>query len=389
MGRTVVVLGAGIGGLCVAEVLGHYLPDSDRVILVDQCDRQTLGLSLLWVMRGWRKTDQVQTRVDRVSRRGLEFVRGAVESVAPQERRVTVAGKEIVYDALVIALGADLDVDAMPGLSDALRNGAPAGEYFSAEGAGALVDLIKRFEGGRLCVVVTRLPFRCPAAPYEGALLLADRLRELGLREVSTIDVFTPEPLPMPVAGPEVGRALAKLLEERGVVLHPQVELEGVDGRTRELHFGSAQRETYDFLVAIPPHRPPRVVADAKFSASGWVPVHPRTMATPAEGVWAVGDVTALVLANGKNLPKAGVFSRHQAEAAARAVARHLGYDAPEPWFSGQGACFVEVGEGMAAYGSGDFLAEPGPRVELSPPSIEHHRAKEAEEAGWIARWRA
>jgi sulfide:quinone oxidoreductase len=108
-----------------------------------------------------------------------------------------------------------------------------------------------------------------------------------------------------------------------------------------------------------------------------------------AEGVWAVGDVTALVLANGKNLPKAGVFSRHQAEAAARAVARHLGYDAPEPWFSGQGACFVEVGEGMAAYGSGDFLAEPGPRVELSPPSIEHHRAKEAEEAGWIARWRA
>jgi sulfide:quinone oxidoreductase len=388
MGRTVVVLGAGIGGLCVAEVLGHYLPDGDRVVLVDQCDRQTLGLSLLWVMRGWRKTEQVQTRIEKVSRRGLDFVRGAVEVISPQERRVQVGGKEIAYDALVIALGAELDVDAMPGLGDALRNGAPAGEYFSVEGAAALADRMRRFEGGRLCVVVTRLPFRCPAAPYEGALLLADRQRERGQREATTIEVFTPEPLPMPVAGPEVGRALASLLAERGVTFHPQVELEGVDARSRELHFGSGQRETYDFLVAVPPHRPPQAVVEAKFSASGWVPVHPRTMATPAEAVWAVGDVTALVLANGKNLPKAGVFSRHQAEAAARAVARHFGYDAPEPWFSGQGACFVEVGEGMAAYGSGDFLAEPGPRVELSPPSIEHHRAKEAEEAGWIARWR-
>jgi sulfide:quinone oxidoreductase len=272
----------------------------------------------------------------------------------------------------------------MPGLDEAIGSGEPAGEYFSVEGVGALVDRLQRFQGGRVCVVVTRLPFRCPAAPYEGALLLADRLRE-----AATVDVFTPEPLPMPVAGPEVGKALAKLLPEHGVTLHPQVELEGVDARTRELRFGSGRRETYDFLVAIPPHRPPRVVAGARFSASGWVPVHPRTMATPAEAVWAIGDVTSLVLANGRNLPKAGVFSRHQAEAAARAVARHLGYEAPEPWFSGQGACFVEVGGELAAYGSGDFLAEPGPRVELSPPSIEHHRAKEAEEAGWLARWRA
>lgn len=388
MGRTVVVLGAGIGGLCVAEVLGHYLADSDRIVLVDQSDRQSLGLSLLWVLRGWRKIEQAQTRVDKVSRQGLDFVRGAVEAISPQERKVTVAGKELAYDALVIALGAELDVDGMPGLSEALGNGAPAGEYFSPEGAVALADRVRRFEEGRLCVVVTRLPFRCPAAPYEGALLIADRLRERGLLDRATIDVFTPEPLPMPVAGPEVGRALAKLLADRGITFHPQVELEGVDPRAHELHFGSGQRETYDFLVAVPPHRPPRPVASAKFSAAGWVPVHPRTMATPAEAVWAVGDVTALVLANGKNLPKAGVFSRHQAEAAARGVARHLGYDAPEPWFSGHGACFVEVGNGMAAYGSGDFLAEPGPRVELSPPSIEHHRAKEAEEAGWIARWR-
>lgn len=388
MSRTVIVLGAGIGGLCVAEKLGDYLPDGDRVVLVDRSDRQLLGLSLLWVLRGWRSPDQVQTNVDRIARRGVEFVRGEVEAIVPAERKVRVSGSELAYDALVIALGAEMSSGVVPGLGEATAGVSPGGEFFSLEGAAALAERFGAFDGGRLCVAVTRLPFRCPAAPYEAALLLGDLLKERGLRDQTTIDAFTPEPFPMPVAGSRVGQALIGLLGERGIGFHPQQELESVDVRAHELRFKSGRTEGYDFLVVIPPHRPPAPVAALGFSEAGWVPVEPRTLAAPAEGVWAIGDVASLPLVDGKNLPKAGVFAQGEAEIAAQAVARHLGYAAPEPWFSGNGWCYVEVGDGMAAYGSGNFLAEPGPKVELSPPSIEHHRAKEAEEAAWRERWR-
>jgi sulfide:quinone oxidoreductase len=388
VGRTVVVLGAGVGGLSITDALGKYLPDGDRVVLVDRSDRQCLGLSLLWVLRGWRQPDQVQTSLDAISRPGLEFVRGEVEAILPGERRVRVSGREIMYDALVVALGAEAALDAVPGVAEAIAPGAPGGEFFSLNGAATLSESFRLFEGGRLCVVVTSLPFRCPAAPYEAALLLGDLLQERELRAKTTIDAFTPEPFPMPVAGSKVGQALVGLLAEHGIGFHPQSELESIDADGRELRFKSGQREAYDFVVVIPPHRPPAPLAGLRLSQAGWVPVQPRTLASPAEGVWAIGDATALVLPNGKNLPKAGVFAQSEAETAARAVARHLGHDAPEPWFAGAGWCYVEVGGGLAAQGRGNFLAEPDPEVELLPPAAVHHAAKEAEEAAWWDHWR-
>lgn len=388
MANTVVVLGAGIGGLSVAERLGEYLPDGDRVVLVDRSDRQSLGLSLLWVMRGWRQPEEIQTSLDRISRRGLEFVRGTVEAILPDERRVRVSGKELAYDALVIALGAEMAPDSVPGVAEAIGAGAPGGQFFSLDGAVALAERFQRFEGGRLVVVVTRLPFRCPAAPYEAALLLGDLLKERGLRDRTAIDAYTPEPFPMPVAGSTVGQALTSLLGEHGVGFHPQLELESIDVPSRELRFKSEQREPYDFLVVIPPHRPPAPVAALGLSEAGWVPVQPRTLASPMDGVWAIGDVTSLPLPNGKILPKAGVFAQGEAETAARAVARHLGREAPEPYFSGDGWCYIEVGDGKAAYGRGNFLAPPNPDIELLPPDAVHHQAKEVEEATWRDRWR-
>lgn len=387
MQRSVVVLGAGVGGLRVADALRRCLPDGDRVVLVDRNDEQVLGLSLLWVMRGWRDPQQVTVRPSVVGRRGVEFVQGEVQAIDLAVRRVRLEdGTDLAYDALVIALGATLDASAVPGLDEALRTRS-AGEYYTLAGAVQMRQRLQGFERGRICVLVSRTPFRCPAAPYEGALLLADLCQERGSREAVEVDVFTPETLPMPVAGPEVGRALVDLLEHHQIRFHPKMEVESVEPEARELRFRSGEREPYDFLAVVPPHRPPRSVAETGLGQQGWIPVDPTTLRTRAEGVWGIGDVASVQLANGLMLPKAAVFAEGEAEVVAREVARHLGHGGEELRFDGAGACWIEVGHAEAAYGTGNFYALPDPAVQLQPPSADHHRAKEAQERAWIEAW--
>ena len=158
-------------------------------------------------------------------------------------------------------------------------------------------------------------------------MLIGDLLAERGTRDAVRLEVFTPEPHPMPVAGPVVGKALSDLLAQQRIDLHTQSPVTEVDHARRELLLGNGQRVGFDVLVAVPPHQPPPPVAEAKFSDPGWIPVDPLTLRTSHEGVWALGDVTSITLANGKPLPKAAVFAKHQAEAVASGVAHHLNFD--------------------------------------------------------------
>jgi sulfide:quinone oxidoreductase len=386
MSRQVLVLGAGVGGLVVADRLRELLPDEDRIVVVDRAADRVLGLSLLWVMRGWRTPEQVRFTPSAIDRAGIDVVATEVDEILLGERRVTTRAGELEYDALVVSLGAELDFDLVPGMREAIASGG-AGEYYTLDGAAALGEQLADLEGGRISVLVGRVPFRCPAAPYEGALLLADLFAERGLRDSVQIDVFTPEPHPMPVAGRAVGEALVSILQERRIGFHPQVSVERIEPETRELVLDTGGRSSFDLLVTIPPHVPPRPVALANLSELGWIPVHSRTLTGPADGVWALGDVALLKLANDLPLPKAAVFAIGQAEAVADGVARSLGQDAPEPWFTGEGHCWIEIGGGKAAKGVGSFLEPSGPVVELYGASAEHHAEKEEEEREWIRQW--
>ena len=385
-GRTVVVLGAGMGGLVATESLLHYLDVNDRVVLVDRTPEQVIGLSLLWVMRGWQQPRAaVIERPSVLDDTRVDFIQTHVEAIAVPERIVTTTGGHLHYDALVVALGAELDTSIVPGLTDALDHES-AGQFYTQGGAERLSSQLNNFGGKRIAVVVTRVPYRCPAAPYEGAMLIDDLLTERRIRDDVELSLFTPEPAPMPVAGPQLGRSVIEMLEERQIHFHPKMELRQVDGAARELQFANGDTESYDLLVAVPPHRPPTAVSSM---AQGWIPVDARTLETKFPGVWAVGDVGAIGLVNGKFLPKAGVFATGQAEAAARSVARYFGYDAPEPAFDGKGGCWLEVGHGEAAYGEGLFLAEPDPAIQFHPPAAEHHQQKQEEQRAWLARWRS
>lgn len=385
MSRTVAILGAGVGGLTVASRLRELLPADDRIVVVDRTTQSVQGLSLLWVMRGWRTPEQVTHQPDRLQGLGVEVLEAEVEALDVERGTVVTSECDIVYDALVVALGAVLRPDKLAGLPEAIAGGA-AGEFYTLDGALAVGERLATIKRGRLAVAVAAMPFKCPAAPYEGALLAADLLTERGVRLDVRIDMYTPEPFPMPVAGPAVGDRLSGLLEQRGIGYHPTTQLERVEPGG-VLRFADGTCAETDYLIAIPPHGAPAPVVAAGFSDPGWIPVDPRTLRAEPDGVWALGDVALVTLANGKPLPKAAVFARGQAEAVATGVAQQFGVDVPAVEFDGEGYCYVEAGGGLAAKGAGNFYASPAPSVTLTDLSEAAHHEKESEERDWIRDW--
>lgn len=237
-------------------------------------------------------------------------------------------------------------------------------------------------------MLVSRLPYKCPAAPYETALLTEALLRRRGIRDHSSIDVYTPEPFPMPTAGPAMGEAVRDILESRGIGFHPEQTVERIEPGAREIVRADGERTPFDLLLGIPPHRAPSAVRESTLAGeTGFVPVDRATLATKAEGVLAIGDVTTIPIAGGKFLPKAGVFAHAEAEIVAKRIAAELAGRTPTGAFEGKGACFLEMGDGIAAYASGDFYAEQGPQVRLRRPGRRWHLGKVAFERYWLWRW--
>lgn len=381
MKRTALILGAGIGGLVAAETLRKLLPASDRVIAVDRAERHFFPPSLLWLMVGDRKPEDFTRSLDRLIGRGVEFRHGDVTRIDPQRREVEVAGESLTADALVIALGAEYAPEAIPGLAEAGLN------LYTMDGATAIRDGLARFPGGRIVVLTAAPLYKCPAAPYEAALLVDAFLRKHGLREKTVIDFFAAEPRPMFVTGPELGAAVRGMIEERGISYHPEHQVKEVDPAARRVTFANGAAAEYDLLLYVPPHRAPTVARDAGLTnEAGWIAVDRHTLQTQFDGVFAIGDITTIPLKMGRPLPKAGIFAHGQAEVVANNIAHAwTGKGAPRR-FTGEGMCFIETGNGRAGIGKGNFYAEPTPQVEMRGPNLFWHAGKILYEKYWLYR---
>ncbi|MBI5658156.1 MAG: NAD(P)/FAD-dependent oxidoreductase [Nitrosomonadales bacterium] len=381
MDRTVLVLGAGIGGIVAAETLRELLPASDRVIAADRAGQHFFPPSLLWLMVGERTPEDFSRPLDRLHRHGIEFLRGDVTRIDPAQREAEIAGQSLRADALVVALGAEYAPGAIPGLAEAGLC------IYTMEGATAIRDALARFPGGRIVVLTAAPQYKCPAAPYETALLVDSYLRKRGLREKTEIEFFAAEPRPMFVAGPEMGAAVRGMIETRGIPYHPEHQVKDVDPANRRISFANGASAEFDLLLYVPPHRAPAVVREAGLTnESGWVPVDRHTLQTQFDNVFALGDITTIPLKMGRPLPKAGVFAHGQAEVVAHNIAHAwTGKGAPRQ-FSGEGMCFIETGDGRAGLGKGNFYAEPTPQVEMRSPSRFWHTGKILYEKQWLYR---
>ncbi len=379
--RTALVLGGGVGGLVAADRLRRRLPEGDRVILIDREEHHLFQSSLLWLAVGEREASQIRRPLALLERRGIEVVRGEIEEVDPANRKVHVNGREWAGEAVIVALGADLAPEAVSGLPEAGHN------LFTLDGATAVRDALRGFPGGRVVVLTAAPAYKCPAAPYEAAMLVNSHLMRRGLTN-AVVEIHSAEPGPMGTAGPEASAAVRRMVEAQGIAYHPGRQIREVDPTTQRLHFSDGATADFDLLIYVPPHRAPRVVRDAGLAGeSGWISVDPGTLRTPIPGVFAIGDATSIPLPSGKVLPKSGVFAHRQAEVVAANLAAEWSGRTPEAIFDGTGACFIETGFGRAGYGSGDFYADPLPTMRMRAPSRLWHLGKIAFEKYWLRRW--
>lgn len=382
-GKTVLVLGGGIGGTVVATRLRQMLPREHRVVLVERQSQHVFSPSFLWLMIGRRSADQISRPMRALAKRGIELIQGTIERIDPAACSITVDGEEVCGNFLVVALGAELVPETIPGLVEAGHN------FYALEGAASLRDARLRVQSGRIVVLVSAMPFKCPGAPNEAAMLLEYDCRKRGVRSQVNIDLYTAEPGPMPVAGPIVSSALRRMIEAKGIGYHPNHAVKAVDPARRRISFANGAAADFELLAYIPPHRAPAVVRDAGLCGeSGWVPVDRGTLETKFPRVYAIGDVTGIMLTSiNKPLPKAGVFAHNEAETVAHNIARAITGKGAEQHFAGDGACFIETGDGRAAFGNGNFYADPAPQIDLKQPSTILHLGKVVYEKYWLFRW--
>jgi sulfide:quinone oxidoreductase len=378
--QTILILGGGVGGVTTAVLLRERLGDAHRIVLVEREATYVFAPSLLWLLTGERAPEAISRSMERLKGRGVEVVRGEVEAIDPASRSVTVSGKVIAADWLVVTLGADLAPEAVSGLAEAGHN------LYTLAGATAFRDAFARFEGGRIALLTATPAYKCPAAPYEAAMLIEAALRKRGLRERTQVDLYTAEPGPMGVTGPENSAAVRQMVEQHGVTYHP--EHVTVRAEPGGVHFTNGTDAAFDLLGYVPPHRPPRVVAASALAGEGgWVAVNRETMETAFPNVFAIGDVTSIPLAMGKPLPRAGVFAHAQAEAVVKTIGRAITGRGKAGTLDGHGECFIETGDSKAGFGKGNFYAEPRPQIAMSMPGWHWHAGKVAFEKYWLRRW--
>jgi sulfide:quinone oxidoreductase len=374
MKKHVVILGAGFAGLELAARLSQSLPDEVDVTLVDQNESFSFGFSKLDILFGRKARADVLLHYRDISKPGVAFRRERVTSIDPEARRVTTDVSSYDADVLVVALGTGYDLAATPGFEEGGL------EYYSIPGAERMRDVLPDFESGTVLIGILGQPFKCPPAPFEGALLLHDHFVERGIREDVEIQVLGPMAAPVPITK-GVSQSILDALHARGIEYVPKQLVTELDPRTRQARLAGGASVSYDLFVGIPVHRVPGVVERSGLAVDGWVPVDRGNLRTRFPNVYAVGDVTGLPMA------KAGVFAEAAAAVVAEDIAASLHGGVLERTYEGAGSCYLEFGGGMVGKVEANFLGGPSPTARLVGPSIELAAEKEAFGSTRRERW--
>jgi sulfide:quinone oxidoreductase len=365
-----------MGGLATSSLLAERAP-SASITIVEQKKAFEFSPSFPLLAMGRREPGKVRRTLPISKKRKVRLINDRVHSIETSSKTVRTETEELHYDHLVIAMGVDYTSNEVPGLD---KYGH---QFYDFESAVKLRDALENFENGRLVIGISRLPIKCPVAPYGLAMLLQDHFAKT--KKNVAMEFFTLEPHPAPAAGPVIGKQVERLLAAKGIAFRPKAKLLRVE--KEKVVFDGKTEAPYDLLIVVPPHKCPSPVVEAGLTdSSGWVPVSPQTLATRFDKVYAVGDVAAIETphAHVPFLPKSGSFALGQADVVANNIAMSINGKGERKIWDGTGSCFLEVSKGESAMLRGEFLSNP-PRLEFHPPRRKWQLEKTKLEEYWMS----
>jgi sulfide:quinone oxidoreductase len=374
MSERIVVLGAGFGGLELCSMLSETLGEEADVTLIDKSDAFVFGFSKLDLMFRGATLDSVRMHYSAIVKPGVRVLRETITAIDPQTRTVSTDAGTHEADVLVIALGADYDMDATPGLAQA------GNEFYSVAGAARLAGIIPSFSRGHAVIGICGAPFKCPPAPSECALMLDDELTARGVRDACEISIVMPLGTPVPPS-PETSAALEREFAARDIKLLSARRVVALDGARGVVVLDDDSELPFDLFLGVPKHRAPDVVIASGMTEDGYIPVDSATLATRCPGVYAVGDVATA------GVPKAGVFAEGAARVVAQTIVAQLRGGEPPERHRGQGTCYIEFGQGRIGSVDIDFLSGPTKTGTFNAPSADQMANKERFGSSRRARW--
>ena len=383
-GKRILILGSGFGGLTAANLLRRNLSPEHQIVVVDKKEFFMMGLVNLWILSGIRRLEDSQVALNKLENKQITFLNDEVTTIDIFQKSIrTRSNDKLEYDYLIIALGAELAPQEISGF--VVNRGF---NLYDAEQIPKLREKILALKSGRVAIFITNIPYKCPPAPYEASLLINDILVKNGTRDSIDIDLYTPTPIALPVAGPKLSQDIVNLLNDNHINFHPLHKIKEVLDK-EIIEFENGNKTNYDLLIGIPPHKVPAVIKSSGLIEEGqnWIDVDKFSLKTKYENVFAIGDVTEIKVDQMAIIPKAGIFAEGQAKSVSYQIIDEITNQLHNVKFDGRGFCFMEIGSKKAGYLTADFYDITGPITRLEPPSEESYRKKLDFEKSRIMQW--
>jgi sulfide:quinone oxidoreductase len=383
-GKRILILGSGFGGLTAANLLRRNLSPEHRIVVVDKKEFFMMGLVNLWILSGIRRLEDSQVALNKLENKEITFLNDEVTAIDVFQKSIrTRSNNKLEYDYLIIALGAELAAEDIRGF---ISNGGF--NLYDAEQIPKLREKIIALKNQCIAICITNIPYKCPPAPYEASLLINDILVKNGTRDSIDIDLYTPSPIALPVAGPKLSQDIVNLLKDNHINFHPLHKLKEVVNK-KIIEFENGNKINYDLLIGIPPHKVPTVIKSSGLIKEGqnWIDVDKFSLRTKYENVFAIGDVTEIKVDQTAIIPKAGIFAEGQAKSVSYQIIDEITNQSHNVKFDGRGFCFMEIGNKKAGFLAADLYDVTGPITRLETPSEESYRKKLDFERSRIMEW--
>ncbi len=351
--RNLVILGAGTAGTMMANHLRPKLKKKDwNITIIDQYKTHYYQPGFLFLPFDIYSEEQVKKVGKKFIPKGVKYVQKKIEQIFPKENKVELEDETLNYDILIIATGSKIAPEEIEGMKGENWH-KKVFDFYTFEGALALRNKLREWQGGHMVVHLTEMPIKCPVAPLEFAFLADSYFQKKGIRDKVKLTYVTP--LSGAFTKEQCSRSLGHLLKEKNINLEIDFAIESVDNENNKIIDYGGREVPFDLLVTVPTNMGDEVIARSGMGDDlNFVPTHPNTLQSKEyENVFVIGDAT--------NVPasKAGSVAHFEAETLTDNILLHIEGKPLKPEFDGHANCFIETGNNKALLIDFNYKQEP------------------------------